>query len=157
TALTLRAPRPRMDRILLSPVFGREWRTAVLCLSAIAALAMLFVGVTNPAGITAWITSFSPATGGFAIGVLVMMLLLSFIMLLRAIKISRRNLRITAALDNMTQGLCMFNAAGRLMLCNEPYLTMYGLTRKQAHHGVSLRELLEIRTANGTFHQDIDD
>ena len=85
------------------------------------------------------------------------MLLLSIALLLASLRTSRRNLRISAALDNMTQGLCMFNAAGRLMLCNEPYLEMYGLTRKQASHGVSLRELLEFRRANGTFHQDIDE
>jgi methyl-accepting chemotaxis protein len=34
---------------------------------------------------------------------------------------------------------------------------MYGLTRKQAHPGVMLRELLEARKANGTFHDNIDE
>ena len=47
----------------------------------------------------------------------------------------RRNLRISAALDNMTQGLCMFDGATRLILCNERYLEMYGLTREQAYPG----------------------
>ena len=32
-----------------------------------------------------------------------------------------------AALNNMTQGLCMFDGTARLTLCNERYLEMYGL------------------------------
>src|SRR3984957_10712029 len=31
-----------------------------------------------------------------------------------------------AALNNMTQGLCMFDGAARLVLCNDRYLEMYG-------------------------------
>ena len=120
-----------------------------------AGLAVLFVGLINPTSIVAWITSVPPAFAGFTISVLVAMQLLTIAALLASLRTSRRNLRISAALDNMTQGLCMFDAAGRLMLCNEPYLEMYGLTRKQAPEGVALRELLEIRKANGTFHQDI--
>ena len=51
----------------------------------------------------------------------------------------------------------MFDSSARLMLCNEPYLEMYGLTRQQAYPGCPLRELLEIRKASGTFFQDIDE
>ena len=68
-----------------------------------------------------------------------------------------QNAHLAAALDNMTQGLCMFDESARLILCNEPYLDMYGLTRTQAYPGCHLSELLEIRKANGTFFQDIDD
>src|SRR5579871_4806745 len=35
--------------------------------------------------------------------------------------------QLRAALNNMTQGLCMFDGAGRLVLCNERYLRMYEL------------------------------
>src|SRR5262245_47799327 len=57
----------------------------------------------------------------------------------------------------MTQGLCMFDAGTRLILCNERYLDMYGLDRERAYPGCTLRELLEHRKANGTFFQDIDE
>ena len=43
---------------------------------------------------------------------------------------------IRSALNNMTQGLCMFDGAARLILCNERYLEMYGLrpeTGRGAH------------------------
>ena len=129
----------------------------MLCIAAAASIAVLFVGVTNPAGIVAWITSFPPAVAGLAISALIALLLLAIATLLAWLGTTRRNRRVTAALDNMTQGLCMFDASGRLILCNEPYLDMYGLTRKQAYPGVMLRELLEARKATGTFHDDIDE
>jgi methyl-accepting chemotaxis protein len=68
-----------------------------------------------------------------------------------------RNTQLGSALNNMTQGLCMFDTGGRLIICNDRYLDMYGLTRKQAYPGCPLRELLEHRRANGTFVQDIDE
>jgi PAS domain S-box-containing protein len=129
----------------------------MLVIAACAGIAVLFVGLTDPARVVAWITRASPAVAGFAISALVAMLLFSAAALAALLGTSRRSLRISAALDNMTQGLCMFDAEGRLILCNEPYLDMYGLTRKQAHPGVMLRELLETRKANGTFHQDINE
>jgi methyl-accepting chemotaxis protein len=129
---------------------------AMLVMAACAGVAVLFIGLTDPARVVAWITATPPATAGLVISALVAMLLVSVAALAALLGTSRRCLRISAALDNMTQGLCMFDAGGRLILCNEPYLEMYGLTRQQAHPGVTLRELLEIRKANGTFHQDID-
>jgi PAS domain-containing protein len=36
--------------------------------------------------------------------------------------------RMTDALDHMSQGLCMFDAAGRIVICNRPYLRMYKLS-----------------------------
>ena len=32
------------------------------------------------------------------------------------------------AINNMSQGLCMFNAAGEIVLCNQAYLRMYALS-----------------------------
>ena len=72
-------------------------------------------------------------------------------------RLREQNLQLASALDNMTQGLCMFDASTRLIICNEQYLQMYGLTREQAYPGCPLRELLEYRTATGTFFQDIDE
>ena len=56
-----------------------------------------------------------------------------------------------AALNNITQGLCMFDGAARLTLCNERYLEMYGLMPEHGRPGTPLRDLLLYRTAAGTF------
>src|SRR5580698_9271584 len=61
-----------------------------------------------------------------------------------------------AALNNMTQGLCMFDGAARLVLCNDRYLEMYGLRPEHGRVGTPLRQLLVHRVASGTFSGDPD-
>jgi diguanylate cyclase (GGDEF)-like protein/PAS domain S-box-containing protein len=59
---------------------------------------------------------------------------------------SKRKLRgqqmlLDTALENMSQGLCMFNADGRIMLCNEHYARMMG-SSPASLKGLSLLDLL---------------
>jgi methyl-accepting chemotaxis protein/PAS domain-containing protein len=61
-----------------------------------------------------------------------------------------------AALNNMTQGLCMFDGTARLVLCNDRYLEMYALRPELSRAGTPLRELLSCRAAVGTFSGDAD-
>ena len=61
-----------------------------------------------------------------------------------------------AALNNMTQGLCMFDGSARLVLCNERYIEMYDLRPEHARAGTPLRELLLHRLAAGNFSGDVD-
>jgi methyl-accepting chemotaxis protein len=60
------------------------------------------------------------------------------------------------ALNNMNQGLCMFDAAGHLELCNERYTDMYRLRPEHARAGTPLRTLLVHRLSMGTFTGDPD-
>src|SRR3989441_9729707 len=71
-------------------------------------------------------------------------------------RLRRQNRLLTAALDNMPQGLCMLDSSARLMLCNERYLEIYRLTPKQVMPGCSLRDLLERCRAAGTFSGNSD-
>src|SRR6266436_9176748 len=63
-------------------------------------------------------------------------------------------LHLRTALNNMSEGLCMFDASARLILCNERYLEMYGLRPEIAKPGCSLRELLDERKRANTFAGD---
>jgi diguanylate cyclase (GGDEF)-like protein/PAS domain S-box-containing protein len=63
----------------------------------------------------------------------------------------QRNILLDGALNNMSQGLNMFDSAGRLVLSNERYIDMYGLTRAIVTPGATVRELVEARVAAGTF------
>jgi len=60
------------------------------------------------------------------------------------------------ALNNMTQGFCMFDRAARLVRCNERYSAMYHLRPEHARVGTPLRELLLHRLAAGNFAGDVD-
>ena len=52
-------------------------------------------------------------------------------------------------LENMSQGLCMFDRNQRLVVCNRHYADMYGLSPEQTAPGTSLRSVLEARVAAG--------
>jgi methyl-accepting chemotaxis protein len=67
------------------------------------------------------------------------------------VRLRQRHARLRDALDNMSQGLCMWSSSGRLILCNEPYVKMYDLEPRLARPGASLREMLEHRIRAGTF------
>jgi diguanylate cyclase (GGDEF)-like protein/PAS domain S-box-containing protein len=63
--------------------------------------------------------------------------------------------RLEAALNNMKQGLCMFDAQDRVVIWNQRYLDMYGIKPDQIWQGCNLDEVLESRQAAGTFTGDI--
>jgi PAS domain-containing protein len=60
-------------------------------------------------------------------------------------ELQRANVHIDAALHNMSQGLCMFDGDGRLVICNERYIHMYGLSADVIKPGCTLLEMLEHR------------
>jgi len=67
-----------------------------------------------------------------------------------------RNEQFEMAVNNMLHGLCMFDAEQRLVVCNDRYIEMYGLSRETIGPGVSLRGILEHRTKSGSFALDPD-
>jgi PAS domain S-box-containing protein len=55
------------------------------------------------------------------------------------------NLWLSTALTNMAHGLSMFDKDQRLILCNERYREMYGISDDQTTPGTTLRAILEAR------------
>jgi methyl-accepting chemotaxis protein len=68
----------------------------------------------------------------------------------------RRDWLLTRVINNLSQGLCMFDAQTRIVLLNERYLTMYNLSPKVVKPGCTLRQLIEHRKATGLFSGDIE-
>jgi diguanylate cyclase (GGDEF)-like protein len=66
-----------------------------------------------------------------------------------------QHLRLSTAIGNMSQGLLMFDAEGRLLVCNDRYIEMYGLPREEVRPGCTFDRLLEVRKASGTFPESI--
>jgi diguanylate cyclase (GGDEF)-like protein/PAS domain S-box-containing protein len=66
-------------------------------------------------------------------------------------QVSRQKLQLDTALNNMSQGLNMFDANGHLVLCNQRYLSMYRLSRDIAKPGCTVEDLVNARIASGTF------
>src|SRR5678815_960824 len=67
-------------------------------------------------------------------------------------KCTRENERLPlhVALNNITQGVCFFDAAQRLIVCNQRYIDLYRLPHERIHPGISLREAVDLRFAAGT-------
>ncbi|WP_163593544.1 PAS-domain containing protein, partial [Klebsiella variicola] len=65
--------------------------------------------------------------------------------------------RLNTAVNNMRQGLLLFDSSRRLVVCNQRYIEMFGLSPDVARPGCSLRELIAHRKATGTLKEDIDD
>jgi two-component sensor histidine kinase/PAS domain-containing protein len=61
-----------------------------------------------------------------------------------------------AAVENMPQGLSMYDGSQRLIVCNERYRDMYSLTREQTKPGTTLRAGLKARAAMGNIPEDVD-
>ncbi len=68
--------------------------------------------------------------------------------------LAAQNERLDAALTNMSQGLVMFDASGHLVVFNQRYIDMFGLSRDVIKLGTSIRDVLTHRAANGGFDAD---
>ncbi len=71
-------------------------------------------------------------------------------------EIGEHKARLGMALDNMSQGLCMFDEKSNLILCNQRYLEMYSLPPQIVKPGCSLRQIIEERKKTNTFEGDTD-
>jgi len=65
--------------------------------------------------------------------------------------------RLDTAVNNMTQGLLFFDSSHRLVICNQRYVDMFGVSRDVIKPGCSFRELLTHRKETGTFAGDVDE
>ena len=75
----------------------------------------------------------------------------------REAELISQNQRFDAAINNMLQGLCMFDDENRLVVCNAQYAKMYGLTAEHMRVGTPLRTILEHRLASGMCPKDEED
>ena len=66
-------------------------------------------------------------------------------------RVAEQHEQLDAALSNMLQGLAMFDAQQRLIVCNQRYADMYGLTAEQVKPGTTVRQILQYRIANGFY------
>jgi len=60
-----------------------------------------------------------------------------------------QHMRLKAAVNNISQGLSMFDAEGRLVICNNRYAEIYGLPPELAAPGTAHADLMAFRLAHG--------
>ena len=64
--------------------------------------------------------------------------------------------RLDTAINNMSQGLLLYDSAERLVVCNRRYISMYGLSPEVVKPGLGFRDLIAYRKKTGSFKGDVD-
>jgi diguanylate cyclase (GGDEF)-like protein/PAS domain S-box-containing protein len=64
--------------------------------------------------------------------------------------------RLDTAVNNMTQGLLLFDSSHRLIICNKRYIEMYGLSADVVNPGCSFHDVIAHRAATGSFDGDVE-
>ena len=72
----------------------------------------------------------------------------------RTLAAERRQLR--TAVDNIPQGLVLYDASARIVICNQPYIDMFGLSPDVAKRGCTMQRLIEHRKETGSFDGDVE-
>jgi diguanylate cyclase (GGDEF)-like protein len=71
-------------------------------------------------------------------------------------RLSEQSQQLDTAINTMTQGLLLFDDSARLVICNQQYIDMFGLSPDIAKPGCHLRDLILHRQATGSFVGDVD-
>ncbi len=138
-----------------APAIPRAWRLAVLIGAVCFAASFALFSYVVP--VAALFPSAPALAVSFFCAVLASVLAMALAAMVLARGLQVHNERMRVALDNMSQGLCMFDANERLVVCNKRYTDMYKLPPEIARPGTTLSGLLEHRVANGNFSRNIDD
>ena len=72
----------------------------------------------------------------------------------RTLAAERRHLR--TAVDNIPQGLVLYDASARIVICNTPYIDMFGLSPDIAKQGCTMQRLIAHRQETGSFDGDVE-
>jgi len=71
-----------------------------------------------------------------------------------SIELRKTNTRFDAALANMPTGLSMFDADGRLMVCNERYIELYGMSPDLVRRGADIYDIVAHRKQTSGLDMD---
>jgi diguanylate cyclase (GGDEF)-like protein/PAS domain S-box-containing protein len=64
--------------------------------------------------------------------------------------------QLDTALNNMTQALVLYDGSERLVLCNQRFIDMFGLSTDIVKPGAHARDIMHHRVATGSFEGDAD-
>jgi diguanylate cyclase (GGDEF)-like protein len=147
---------------LKSPIDGEERVGAVRRLSKFPITVVATTAVS--AALADWREQTRFLTGIATLSALVVATILFLVVrqISRQHQMSRRRLalekqRLDTAVNNMTQGLLFFDSSQRLVICNQRYIDMFGVSRDVIKPGCSFHELLRHRQETGTFTENVDE
>jgi diguanylate cyclase (GGDEF)-like protein/PAS domain S-box-containing protein len=149
-------------RRLQSPVDGQERLGSAGELSH--APIVIIATRTVAAALADWRaqTRFMVAAAGLSVLVIVGLLFLIVQRMTRQHQESQQRLeqekhRLDTALNNMTQALVLYDASARVVVCNERYIDMYGLSTDIVKPGTYFYDIVRHRKETGSFKGSVDE
>jgi len=130
----------------------QDWQLVALIGLAVFASSYALFHYVLP--VNAWTAAASePVVSGFyaALAALLAMVLAGALL---ARRLHAHNQRMGVALNNMSQGLCMFDGNERLVISNKRYVEIYQLGDEFSRSGITLLDVLNYRAATGSFAHD---
>ncbi|UZE52357.1 EAL domain-containing protein [Rhodopseudomonas sp. P2A-2r] len=147
--------------ISVSPVDGRERLSSIRRISGFPMA--LVASVPIDSALADWRAQTRLTITAAALAALLVVGLLSLI--IRQVRLQHRasraqltleKQRLDTAVNNMTQGLILFDAESRVVVVNQSYLDMYRLSAGAVRPGSLFRDAVAVRHANGSLKGDID-
>ena len=146
--------RPFVATRLASPIDGRDRLIASRMLTGEPLVVVATKTVDSTLATWRSQTRFFIAVAASSVLLIVITLYLIFRLMTRRLSIEKQ--RLDTAINNMTQGLLLFDAARRLIVCNRRYIEMYGLSPDVVKPGCSFRDVIRHRQETGSFTGDLD-
>jgi diguanylate cyclase (GGDEF)-like protein/PAS domain S-box-containing protein len=146
---------------LLSPVDGEYRLAAARALTGFPLSIIATMKVST--ALADWREQTRSLIGAAALSALVISLTLFLIV--RKLAAQHRNAerrlaiekeRLDTAINNMAQGLVMYDRDGRIVLRNQRYLDMFNLSPEIVRPGMHFRDLMAYRKSIGSFKGDVD-
>jgi diguanylate cyclase (GGDEF)-like protein len=112
---------------------------------------------TEATALAAWQQQTRFLIGGAVLSVLIIIAILFLVVRKLSQQHQLEKQRLDTAIDNMTQGLLLFDSSQRLVVCNQRYVEMFGVSTDVVKPGCTIRNLLLHRKEIGTFTGDVDE
>jgi diguanylate cyclase (GGDEF)-like protein len=144
---------------LISPVDGQDRLAAIQSLSRFPLSVVATTTIASALAEWRAQTKFLIVAAGLSAIIVAVILVLIVRRLSWQHQISQRRLmlekqRLDTAVNNMTQGLTLFDQSSQLIVCNQRYIKMYGLSADLVKPGCSFRDLIAHRIEAGSLQID---
>ena len=147
---------------LVSPVDGEERLASTRALSEFPLAIVATTTVATALADWRTQTGFLVAAAGLAAVVIAFTLMVIVRKLSKQHADSEQRLalekeRLDTAINNMTQGLLLYDSEARMVLCNKRYLEMYNLPPDFVRPGRHFRDIIAYRNRTGSFQGNVDE
>jgi diguanylate cyclase (GGDEF)-like protein/PAS domain S-box-containing protein len=112
---------------------------------------------TVSAALANWREQIGYLMGAAGLSVLVIAGMLFFVVRKLSQQHQMEKRRLDTAVNNIPQGLVVYDKSARITVCNDRYIEMFGLSPKVARPGHFMQDLIVHRKETGSFEGDVDE